>query len=137
MEEKSIYLFLSSDDSKIYHPDNVGHTFTIELPERVNLDGYWVIALCDICSEDIINETVYLYSDMCDYTYVKNSLEPILRMIFPSNNHEQYFPERYYVPVRQKNLGRIKVYIRDRSMNIPNSLEKRIELTLHLKRKDG
>ena len=137
MDEKNIYLFLSSDDSKNYHPDNVAHSFTVELPERVNLDGNWMIALCDIYTEDLITETLYLYSDICDYSYIKNSLEPVLRMIFPSNNHGQYFSEKYYIPIRAKTLGRIKVYIRDRSMNVPDSFSKRIALTFHLKRRDG
>ena len=79
----------------------------------------------------------YLYSDICDYSYIKNSLEPVLRMIFPSNNHGQYFSEKYYIPIRAKTLGRIKVYIRDRSMNVPDSFSKRIALTFHLKRRDG
>ena len=97
-----------------------------------------MIALCDIYSEDPITETLYLYLDICDYNYVKNSLEPVLGMIFSSINHKHYFPKRYYIPDRQKTVGRIKVYIRDRSMSILNSLMKKLELTLHLKkRKDG
>ena len=64
MDEKNIYLFLSSDDSKNYHPDNVAHSFTVELPERVNLDGNWMIALCDIYTEDLINETLFIFRYM-------------------------------------------------------------------------
>ena len=128
MESNSLYLFLSSDDSKNYHPDNVGHTFTVELPARVKLGGTWEVAICDIHTQDPLSETVYLYSDISEYNYIKNSLEPVLRMIFPV---------RYYVLVRPKTLGRIKVYIRDRAKNIPNTLSERVELTLHLKRLDG
>ena len=137
MESNSSYLFLSSDDSKNYHPDNVGHMFTIELPERVKLEGTWEVAICDIHTEDPLSETVYLYSDISEYNYIKNSLKPVLRMIFPSNINHMIFPVRYYVLIRPKTLGRIKVYIRDRAKNIPNSLSERVELTLHLKRLDG
>ena len=137
MDSCSLYLFLSSDDSKNYHPDNVAHTFSIELPERVKLEGAWEVAVCDIHTQNPLSETVYLYTDISEYNYIKSSLEPILRMIFPSNSNHVIFPVRYYVPVRPKSLGRIKVYIRDRDKNIPNSLSERVELTLHLKRSDG
>ena len=58
MESNSIYFFLSSDDSKNYHPDNVGHTFTVELPERVKLEGIWEAAICDIHTENPLSETL-------------------------------------------------------------------------------
>ena len=109
----------------------------MELTERLKLEGTWEVAICDFHTDNPLSEAVYLYTDISEYSCITSSLEPVLRMIFPSNINHVIFPVRYYVLVRPKNLGRIKVYIRDRAKNIPNSLSERVELTLHLKRLDG
>ena len=135
--ENSLYFFLSSDDSKNYHPENSPHSFTIELPERLELNGNWEVSLSDINIKDTFDTTLYIYSDVGEYSYVNNSMEPILRVIYPSSYTKRVFSTRYYIPVRSKNLGRISVYIRDRNGSIPQNFLKNIELTLHLRKNYG
>ena len=48
MIDCEFYIFLTSKDSLGFHPDNTGHNFTVELPERVELRGEWKVAFCDI-----------------------------------------------------------------------------------------
>ena len=77
------------------------------------------------------------FSDICDYSFVRDSLEPILRMLMPNNKRSQLFPDRFYLGVRQSNLGRIKIYIKDSSFNNALALKGEIQLTLHLKKENG
>ena len=46
--EKDMYLFISSGDSMMYHPENKPHTFIVEFGERINLTGRWSVALSDL-----------------------------------------------------------------------------------------
>ena len=135
----NFYLFISSNDSKNFHLENKSHTFTIELPERIELEDEWEVALVDLCTKNALDKNLYIYSDIADYSYVKSSLEPILRIIYPTVNSINYFSERYYIRVRQKTLGRIFLYIRDSEGQIPLNFDQEVTLTLHLKkkRKDG
>ena len=77
------------------------------------------------------------FSDICDYTFVRDSLEPILRILMPNNKRSELFPDRFYLGVRQSNLGRIKIYIKDSSLNNAVALKGEIQLTLHLKKENG
>ena len=137
MTEGDFYIFLSSKDSLRYHPANKGYNFTVELPERVELRGNWKVALCDIFLNEKISDTLMVYSDICDYSFVRDSLEPILRMVMPNNKRSQIFSDRFYLGVRQSNLGRIKIYIKDSSFKNAVALKGEIQLTLHLKKENG
>ena len=136
MAESDLYFFLSSRDSLFYHKDNKPYDFTVELNETVNLKGLWEIVLCDINLNTNLTESVYVYSDICDQSYVLNSSEPVIRLIFPSASSTSYsFTNRYYLPIKQKVLTRIRVYIRDNEMNSVSSLSEEIQLTLHARLK--
>ena len=54
-----IYLFISSADSKCYHRDNKPHTFIVELGERLNLTGRWLVALSDLNLNLTTAKTLY------------------------------------------------------------------------------
>ena len=130
-----IYIFMSSNDSNIFHPDNQWDSFIIELNEQIKLDGYWVIALCDVNLDTICNEVLFVYCNLCDHSNVNSSLEPILKVIYPSETVKFfYFQDRYYVPIKQSNFSRIKIYIRDVNKKIPSSRGETLHLTVHLKR---
>ena len=84
MCNSDIYLFISSADSKSYHPDDKPHTFIVELGERLNFTGRWLIALSDLNLNVPTTETLYIFCDICDISYFQNSMKPILRMIYPT-----------------------------------------------------
>ena len=121
MCSKDIYLFISSADSKSYHPDNKPHTFIVELGERLNLTGRWLVGLSDLNLNVSSTETLYIFCDICDNSYFQNSMKPILRMIYPTDSSKSVnFSKRYYIPLAQKNFTRLQIYIRDKSMNVPS-----------------
>ena len=43
------------------------------------------IWLCDFCHNLEVNEILYVFCDLCDYSYIGNSMEPIIRRIYPNN----------------------------------------------------
>ena len=135
MCSKDIYLFISSADSKSYHPDNKPHTFIVELGERLNLTGRWLVGLSDLNLNVSSTETLYIFCDICDNSYFQNSMKPILRMIYPTDSSKSVnFSKRYYIPLAQKNFTRLQIYIRDKSMNVPSIMTEVLQLTLHLQR---
>ena len=136
MEEDSIYFFLSSIDSLNFHPNNKAYNFTVEVPERANLIGDWEVGICDFHATTVTNETLYLFSDIVDYSYVRNSMQGIIRLLPQSNSNKyQLFNEIYYFPVKNKNFSRIGIYIKNKNLHFATSLTGVVELTLHLRRK--
>ena len=106
--------------------------FTVELNETFNLKGLWEIALCDINLNTTLTDSIYVFSDICDQSYVLNSSEPVIKLVYPSGSSTSYsFTNRYYLPIKQKTLSRIRIYIRDRDMNSVSRLSEDIQLTLH------
>ena len=133
--DTDLYFFLSSSDSLLFHPDNNSYNFIIELPERIHLEGEWVIGLCDFYHSSNLIETIFVLCDICDNSYIGDSLKPILRIIYPNNNQIYFnYKEIYYVKVKNYCLNRLKVYIRDEHFKIPSSITGTTRLTLHLKK---
>ena len=136
MEEDSIYFFLSSADSLSFHPNNKAYNFTVEVPERANLVGEWEVGICDFYASTVINETLYLFSDIVDYSYVRNSMQGILRLLPQSNSNKyQLFNNVYYLPIKNKKFSRIRIYIKNKNLHFASSLTGVVELTLHLRRR--
>ena len=117
--DTDIYFFLGSE----------------RMPERIQLEGEWVIGLCDVYHSSNLIETIFVLCDICDNSYIGDSLKPILRMIYPNNNQIYYnYKEIYYVKVKNYCLNRLKVYIRDEHFKIPSSITGTTRLMLHLKK---
>ena len=136
MADSDLYFFLSSTDSLFYHKENKPYNFTVELNETFNLKGSWEIALCDINLNSTLTDSVYIFSDICDQSYVLNSSEPVIRLIYPSTSFTSYsFTNRYYLPIKQKAFTRICIYIRESDMAYASRLTHDIQLTLHARLK--
>ena len=133
MEEDSIYFFLSSIDGLNFHPNNKAYNFTVEIAERTSLSGDWEVGICDFHVSTVTNETLYLFSDIVDYSYVRNSMEGILRLLPQSNSNKyQLFNNVYYLPLKNQSFSRIGIYIKNKNLHFASSLTGVVELTLHL-----
>ena len=128
------YLFISSSDSKSYYPENKPHTFIVELGERINLISRWLVALSDLNLNVTTTETLYIFCDIFDISYIKNSMKPILRMIYPTGSSKSFSFLKRYNPIVQRNFTHLQIYIRDKTMNVPAIITEDLELTLHLKK---
>ena len=76
---EDFYVFLSSSDSINVHPKNNRSFFKVELLERIDIKDNWWVAIRDIHLSHDINENVYIYSDICNESFIDNSFPPILR----------------------------------------------------------
>ena len=63
--ETQFYLDLSSEDSKTYFPGNDTETFTLKLPEILQLKGCWEVALCAIDLPSVKPQRILICSDIC------------------------------------------------------------------------
>ena len=136
MEQKDFFIFLSSEDSLSYHQDNAPFNFIVELKERVQLIGEWEVGICDFFCSETIPEKCYIFSDIVDYSYVRNSLEPLLRSLMPSNASSTFiFPKIFYFPIKINSLSRIRIYIKDNQLKLLSTLTGTVSVTLHFRKR--
>ena len=135
MEQKDFFVFLSSEDSLSYHQDNSPSNFVVELKERLQLIGEWEVGICDFFCSETISHKCYIFSDIVDYSYVRNSLEPLLRTLIPSNSSTSYiFPKIFYFPIKVNSLTRIRIYIKDNQLRLLSTLTVPVSVTLHFRK---
>ena len=136
MEEKDFFIFLSSEDSLSYHKDNVPSNFIVELKERHQLIGEWEVGICYFFCSENISQKCYIFSDIVDYSYVRNSLEPLLRTLIPSSPSSSYiFPKIFYFPIKVNSLSRIRIYIKDNQLRLLSTLTAAVTVTLHFRKR--
>ena len=122
------YLFLDSEDSKSMHADNTAFDFVIELPQDLNLVGYWDCALTEISYSQPTTD-LYIYCNIINYSYENDSYKPILRIV----NGSDIFEKLYFIPITQQSIPRIHIYIRDKQGNTPSDSGQELRCTLALK----
>ena len=128
-----IYLYIKSDDSLQFYPQNTPNDFTVELPEIINLKGKWAIALLDIYIKDTLTDPIYILTDICEQSVQNGNLNPILKVIYPDCVH---FSNLHYIPVKVSSLKRISIYIRGGSTGKDPILTNIVNLSLHLVAQD-
>ena len=131
----SRYIFLSSDHSTEYFPQNCVTDFKIKLKTALTLDEHWYVALCDvrfgIKSADTSN-SLTIFCDLCKHSFINEYSEPILRRI--GRKESRQFSDKQYFPVVQRYIERIHIYILNEKGQTPLVSNRPLELTLHLKR---
>jgi hypothetical protein len=79
----SLRMVHSSYDGKDFFPNNISHNFFVKLNRALQFDGYWVVALTEIgTSERAQKDQLFVYSDICQDSFVGSSEQPLLRRIF-------------------------------------------------------
>ena len=105
------YVLLSSEDSQLLYPGNRGNDFRVQLPQELNLSGYWDVAVSDIYIDQAEGQTsqrLLVCCDIVDYTIVGDSLRQILRRISPSDNQ---FVTEQFIRVVQNTVRHIHIFI--------------------------
>lgn len=123
------YLFVSSDDSLEYHPTNSTYDFTITLPQTIH--GDWEIALGDITYVSHF-EDLYVFCDLCEYSYVKDTSLPLLRLISGIGEFENL----YFHTVTRNVIQRIRIFITNKNLETPSQDIGPVRLTLVMKPRD-
>jgi len=102
------YLYISSEDSRDVFPKNTMTDFVVELPDTVHLDdGPWEMALMDVSYDKNIHTnraTIYLLCDVCEYSRVHYSSQPILRKLM---RHSSYRILQHFVDIKTSEIKRM------------------------------
>ena len=109
--ETQFYLHLSSEDSKTYFPGNDVGTFTVKVPEILQLHWSWEVALCAIDLPKVKKkpQRILACSDICVESIYGEKRLPLLRVI--TGRLSTSFQPLQYIPVRIQEVERITVYI--------------------------
>lgn len=138
-----MYLYLSSDDSKKYYPNNNPAMFSTKLPKNIRtpLNGNWQIALLDIELPPL--ETGYepkfltVYSDICSSSVYGGGLKQILHRMYYKELRQQtpivFIPTRYK-EVNIESLDYIHLYLLDEHGNSPSFVNSPLLCTLHIRK---
>ena len=124
-----MYLFLNSNDTKSLHPNNSQFNFTVELPTPLELHGNWKCALAEISYPKSIGQELYVYCDICEYSYIADGYKPILEIVKDGDIYNQLF----YIPITNPFVSRIQIYIKDQTGNQPSVDIKLFMCTLKIK----
>ena len=107
------YVLLSSKDSQLLYPENSGNNFRVQLPQELNLSGYWEVAVSDIYinqAEGQPSQRLLVCCDIVDYTIVGDSLRQILRRVSPLDKH---FAREQFARVVRNPVRHIHIFILD------------------------
>jgi hypothetical protein len=126
------YLFLSSGDSKNLHPANNASDFTVQLPRIISLEGQWECGLTEIDVNGGLPEPLYLCTDACIESYVKNTSLPLLRVVVAEDYTVYQVP--YYMRVSGDNLHSIRIYLKNQDLQEIKSSPGEIWCVLHFRR---
>jgi hypothetical protein len=136
--DNSIYLFLSSNDSKEYFPKNSSTNFRIKLKTPLILDEHWYIALFDArlpIKSDDSSRSVTIFCNLCKSSIIFDQARPVLRQI-GRREARQSMPlcNKQFFPITQRRVDTLHIYLRNEKDAIPALTTHPVELILHLTR---
>ena len=129
--ETQFYLHLSSEDSKTYFPGNDTETFTLKLPEILQLKGCWEVALCAIDLPSVKPQRILICSDICGESIYGEKRLPLLRVI--TGRIPTSFQPLQYIPLRIQEVERITIYIKSGSGETLSLPKGSTSCTLHFR----
>ena len=138
---EDLFLFLSSNDSLEYYPDNKPACFSVKLPETMYLNGgggMWMCALRDFQCRTSVVADLYLFCDMVEDSYVRNRKLPILQHIprdFTTRQIVQTYDSSIHFPVTRQEINIITIHIKDEHLEFAPLVDQPSTCTLHFFRK--
>lgn len=109
-------MVFKSKDSSAVHPDNNPQNFRVRLPRSLPLTGDWTVELTECRNTKLAKTTdreIFVYCSVCDDSIVEGSSKPLLRRIVLKNTDNIIFEDPYKIPLRNKDLRDIHIYIKD------------------------
>ena len=100
-----MYIFLKSDDSISYHPDNNTCEFVSELPKSIKIEGIWNCSLIHFDVGEEKTEDILVCCDLVESSSVYGREVPILNVL--NNAGDIIHP--YYIPVNKDIISRIRI----------------------------
>jgi hypothetical protein len=135
----SFYIYLSSDDSITFFPNNKPHDFTIDLGRNINLEGKWVCGLkeinCYVKKET--TKILYVLCNSCVQSYAKNTYMPILRTVAIDVEEGMFieeFSDTFYKKLSTNNISTVTISIRGSDGKNATFSSEPFKCILHFKR---
>lgn len=145
------YIFVRSSESREFYPENRPYDFKIHLDNTLDLHGYWKIGIAEFFTLSSTQKTVidkstskpvttfyhkslFVYSDVCDFSSVNGHQEPLLRVIQSDPSYgwnDKSFP-MYYIPLKVIKLSNLHWYLRDDTGSLATFIDSDVWMTLHL-----
>lgn len=127
------YVYLSSDDSLNFYPENKPNKFSVHFTEQLNLPGDWMCALTEISMPTSLQGDIYIACNITECMYTVRGKYPILRRLFNKSRYTEFI-NRNYVKVVRSSLQSLSIYITD-DKGVPISFKDgRLKCTLHFTR---
>ena len=127
---EKMYLFLSSKDCIDKYPGNNAWDFTVDIGKVLNLKGTWQCSLVQIQYPDEHGD-LYVYSDLCEPSYVADNFLPILRIV---NKPTCTFSKSFFMNMSREHISHVKIYIRKRWNEVPSFSTNITRCTLQLRK---
>ena len=132
-----MYVYVSSDCSSDYFEGNTNSKFTSLLPQKLELEGDWEVALLQIqYSSSNKSIRINVQTDVISDVIFENNMLPILRQINLSSKGKfttVNYP--FYLPVRKHHVDKISIHIvnqEEETHSFANS--KPVRCTLHFRK---
>lgn len=136
------YVYIKSDDSGSYFPNNEVYKFRINLPSRMTLRGMWKVALVEFnvgenskVKKGTTEEALYVYLDICGESVVHGQRLPLLRRLEKNkkSSWEYQIDSPFYLPVKKKDFKELEVNIKLADDTNPSDLISPLHITLHFR----
>lgn len=140
------YVYVKSDESDRYFPDNKAYKFRVHLSTPLIFDGFWKIALVEFYaqldnqpkkSKSINNDILYISSDICKESIVQGNEQPVLRRLWKNSASawNYIFEVPHYLPVKKREITEFEISIKcEDDEKLATFLHSPLYLTLHFKR---
>ena len=135
------YVFLASNDSIDYYPNNSPTHFSVKLPETIHLSGggQWMCALRQFQCKTRSPTNLYVLCDAIEDSVALCRKLPLLQRISRCkyNRVVQSFDASLCFKVTRYALNTITIYIRDAQLETVSLTEEPTNCTLHFFRKES
>ena len=137
------YVYIKSDESDLYFPENKVYKFKVHLSTPLYFPGVWKVGLVEFEAGRGKSRlptkgdgAVYVFTNICKSSILDGAEKPVLRRL-PMNEKNGWsyiFDSPIYLPISKKELIEFEVYIKTDDDSFATYLNSPAYLTLHFKR---
>ena len=143
--ENQHYLYLSSENSLDVYPYNSPGNFYCKLPQPLQLQGHWEVALLQIQYMNAYYagtktpRNLFVCTDICTESTLGSQKISVLKRVNNTNSAadqpiESEINHVTYVSVQQENVDVLRIYIKDDAGKLVVFSQGPLLVTLHLRR---
>jgi hypothetical protein len=107
-------IYMRSDDSQSFFPNNTAFSFSVQLPHTIAFTGMWKCCLDEIsypAVENLANKTLTLHCDFVDHSVIDGNSFQVLRRFFHRNFTGHVFGDNRYIPVLKTSARQLTFWI--------------------------